>query len=963
MTQQTFTKVKETFIPSLNITLQEYEHNKTKAKHIHLANEDTNNVFLVGFLTVPDDSTGVAHILEHTALCGSENYPVRDPFFMMIRRSLNTFMNAFTSSDWTAYPFASQNQKDFNNLLDVYLDAAFFPQLEYLDFLQEGHRLEFTEMENPESELVYKGVVFNEMKGAMSSIGSVLYQELTKALFPTITYHNNSGGDPKDIPDLTHEQLVNFHKKHYHPSNSVFMTYGNMDPLDHQKVFEEKVLSKFDYQDFDFSVQDEKRYTAPQSFTATYPLPVDEPLEKQSHVINSWLLNPIMDADELMRARILSSVLVDNASSPLRLALESTDLGTAPSMFCGLEEGTRESFFSCGLEGANAEDTDKINQLITDTLISVRDNGVPQESIESALHQLELASREISGDRYPYGLRLIVDTLTPVLHGGEAFDTLSFDESLKQMREEIQDRDFIPNLVDRLLLNNPHHVMLTVNPSHTLADELVANEKARLAEIQANLTEEETAKIIADAKALQARQSQIDDDSILPMVTREDIPEKLTFPELNYDLEGLVLGTPTTNGMTYQSIVVDLPALTEEEMEILPFLDAFITEMGTKELSYLEQQARISAITGGVSARTMYQPHDGDIRGFWVLSGKAPLRNSDALGALLRDILFGARFDEVKRMQEIMAQIKLGREQGIVSNGHTYAMGVASQNIGLISQLDQRLSGMQSIKDFRVIENTMKDDENCREFGEKLSALLVKLQKSPYEVIVLNDSEEIEKIGQDFAAVMAHTVDVEVGSFKVPFASHSDEKINLGWAINAPVFYCAKSYKTVTRDHEDSPAFQVLTGFLRNGYLHRAIREQGGAYGGGANYNAASGAFTFFSYRDPRLKETLADFDASIQWLLENEHEEQQLEEAILGVISGIDRPKAPASEYGDRYFMKKYDRTPEDLESYRAAVLKVTIDDLKRVGREYLSNPDTHTAVLGPKAKLEEAGFEVKQF
>ncbi|GGZ79391.1 peptidase M16 [Ignatzschineria indica] len=961
MTQQTFTKVKETFIPSLNITLQEYEHNVTKAKHIHLANDDSNNVFLVGFLTVPEDSTGVAHILEHTALCGSENYPVRDPFFMMIRRSLNTFMNAFTSSDWTAYPFASQNKKDFYNLLDVYLDAAFFPQLEYLDFLQEGHRLEFSEIDNPESELVYKGVVFNEMKGAMSSIGSILYQELTKALFPTTTYHNNSGGDPEDIPNLTHEALVNFHKKHYHPSNSVFMTYGNMDPLEHQAVFEEKVLSKFDYQDFDFSVKDEKRYTEPQKFTATYPLPVDEPLEKQSHVINSWLLNPIMDADELMRARILSSVLVDNASSPLRLALETSDLGTAPSIFCGLEEGTREAFFSCGLEGANGDESEKINQLIVDTLIQVRDEGVPQESIEAALHQLELASREISGDRYPYGLRLIVDTLTPVLHGGEAYDALSFDESLKKMREEIQDRNFIPNLIDRLLLNNPHRVMLTVNPSHTLADERVAKEKARLAEIQSSLTEADKEKIIREAKALQARQSQIDDDSILPMVTREDIPKKLTFPELNYQ-EGVVLGSPTTNGMTYQSIVVDLPALTEEEMVILPFLDAFITEMGAGSRSYLEQQARISAVTGGVSARTMYQPYDGDIRGYWVLSGKALLDHSDALASLLRDIFFDARFDEVKRMQEIMAQIKVGREQGIVSNGHSYAMGVASQNISLISQLEQRLSGMQSIKDFREIEKRMKDDTECRAFGEKLAALLTKLQQSPYEIIVLNDSEQIEKIGQDFAAVMAHNVTEDVTRFSAPFSEHSEEKVYLGWAINAPVFYCAKSYKTVTRDHQDSPVFQVLTGFLRNGYLHRAIREQGGAYGGGANYNASSGAFNFFSYRDPRLEETLADFDASIVWLLENEHDEQQLEEAILGVISAIDRPKAPASEYGDRYFMAKYDRTPEDLEQYRAAVLNVTIDDLKRVAREYLANPDTHTAVLGPKAALEAAGFEVKQ-
>lgn len=959
---QTFTKTKETFIPSLNITLQEYEHQVTKAKHIHLACDDSNNVFLVGFLTVPEDSTGVAHILEHTALCGSENYPVRDPFFMMIRRSLNTFMNAFTSSDWTAYPFASQNKKDFYNLLDVYLDAAFFPKLDYLDFLQEGHRLEFTEMENPESELVYKGVVFNEMKGAMSSIGSVLYQELTKALFPTITYHNNSGGDPKDIPNLTHEQLVNFHKKHYHPSNSVLMTYGNMDPLEHQKVFEAKALSKFSYQDFDFSVPDEKRYTEPQSFTATYPLPKEEPLEKQSHVINSWLLHKITDADELMRARILSSVLVDNASSPLRYALESTDLGTAPSMFCGLEEGTREAFFSCGLEGANGEDTDKINQLIIDTLTQVRNEGVPQESIEAALHQLELASREISGDRYPYGLRLIVDTLTPVLHGGEAYDTLSFDDSLKQMREEIQDRQFIPNLIDRLLLNNPHRVMLTVNPSHTLAEELVANEKARLAEIQANLTPEEAEKIIADAKALQARQGQIDDDSILPMVTRADIPKKLTFPELNYSHKEVVLGSPTTNGMTYQSIVVDLPELTAEEMDMLPFLDAFITEMGAGELSYREQQARISAITGGVSARTMYQPFNNDIKGFWVLSGKALLENHHQLGELLQDILFNARFDEVKRMQEILAQIKLGREQGIVSNGHAYAMGVASQNISLISQLDQRLSGMQSIKSFRTIEETMRDNDACRAFGEKLSSLLTKLQNSPYELIVLNDAENIEAIGQDFAAVMAHHIDAKTPGFKAPVTLQADEVISLGWAINAPVFYCAKSYKTVTRDHADSPVLQVLTGFLRNGYLHRAIREQGGAYGGGATYNAASGAFNFFSYRDPRLQETLQDFDAALDWLLENEHEEQQLEEAVLGVISAIDRPKAPAAEFGDRYFMQRYERTPEDLEAYRASVLKVTLDDLKRVVNTYFKDRHTHTAVLGPKAALEEAGFEVKQ-
>lgn len=959
---QSFSLIKENYIPSLNITLQEFVHEKTKAKHIHLACDDTNNVFLVGFLTVPEDSTGVAHILEHTALCGSEKYPVRDPFFMMIRRSLNTFMNAFTASDWTAYPFASQNKKDFYNLLNIYLDAAFFPKLDYLDFRQEGHRLEFEEMTNPESPLTYKGVVFNEMKGAMSSIGSVLYHEITKHLFPTITYHNNSGGEPSDIPNLTHEALVAFHKKHYHPSNSVFVTYGNMDPADHQAVFEERALNRFDHQDFDFSVPDEKRFTAPIRYEGVYPLPKEEPLENQSHVINAWLLNPITDAKELMRARILEGVLLDNSSSPLQKVLETTDLGAAPSMFCGLEDGTREAFFACGLEGASSDKVDAIDALITKTLEDVKANGVPQEDIEAVLHQLELSSREITGDRYPYGLRLIVDCLTPVLHGGEALEVLSFDDTLKQMREEIQDPQFIPNLIDRLLLSNPHKLTLTLNPSHTLADELVEKENARLRELESSLTADEKQKIIDDAVALQERQARVDDASILPMVEREDIPKTLEFPEVSYE-GNKVYAKPTTNGMTYQSLVVELPALTEEEMTLLPYLDALITEVGCGENDYLTQQAKAARVTGGIGARTMYQPRKNSdrVKGLWVISGKALLDNHKALAEILKETFFTARFNETKRIQEILAQIKLSREQAIVGNGHAYAMAVASQNIAPINQLSQRLSGMQSIKDFRALEASVKDETACLAFGEKLAALLVKLQQAPFEVVTLNDSDAVKSIADQFGETLGHEIAAEFTPFEIPF-EFSGEKVKLGWAINAPVHYCAKSYKTVTQDHEDAPVFNVLAAFLRNGYLHRAIREQGGAYGGGASYNSNSGAFNFFSYRDPRLEETLKDFDASIDWLLETDHEALALEEAILGVISAIDKPKTPASEYGDVYFMKHFDRTPDEVLSYRANVLNVTIDDLKRVAREYFSDRDTHTAVLGPIASLEKTGLEIKQ-
>ncbi|MEQ9566357.1 MAG: insulinase family protein, partial [Pseudomonadales bacterium] len=287
---QSFEHLRTRKIDSLNLEVEEYRHKTTGAQHIHISADNSENVFLVALRTVPQDSRGVAHILEHTALCGSEKYQVRDPFFMMIRRSLNTFMNAFTCSDWTAYPFASQNKKDFNNLLDVYLDAVFFPRLDPLDFAQEGHRLEFAEMQNPQSPLEFKGVVFNEMKGAMSSPTSILWHSMSEYLYPATTYHYNSGGDPEKITDLTYDELINFHKTHYHPSNAIFMTFGNMDASDLQQQFEEKALNRFDALDREIRVPLEQRYDKPVKVTESYSVPEDEGTGNQTHVVLGWLL-------------------------------------------------------------------------------------------------------------------------------------------------------------------------------------------------------------------------------------------------------------------------------------------------------------------------------------------------------------------------------------------------------------------------------------------------------------------------------------------------------------------------------------------------------------------------------------------------------------------------------------------------------------------------------------------------
>ncbi|MGD8934135.1 MAG: insulinase family protein, partial [Gammaproteobacteria bacterium] len=455
-----FNWIRSERIESLNVTVEEYQHVKTGAMHYHIDADNSENVFLVAFRTVPMDSTGVAHILEHTALCGSKKYPVRDPFFMMIRRSLNTFMNAFTSSDWTAYPFSSQNRKDFNNLLDVYLDAAFFSRLDELDFLQEGHRVEFREPDNPQSDLEFKGVVYNEMKGAMSSPVSVLWQTLSEHLYPTTTYHYNSGGEPQKIPDLTYQQLKDFYRTHYHPSNAIFMTFGDIPAFEHQQQFEEKALCHFDRLDVNIHVDDEKRFSKPAVVEDVYAFDAVEGVteDHKTHHVLGWLLGPSTSLDEVMKSNLLSHVLLENSSSPLRKALETTSLGSAPSPLCGLEDSNHEMCFMCGIEGSEPGDAEAFEKLVIDVLRDVAENGVPQEHLEAVLHQLELSQREIGGDGYPYGLQLILGGLSAAIHRGDPVQLLNLDPVLEELREKIRDASYIKQLVTELLLDNPHRV-------------------------------------------------------------------------------------------------------------------------------------------------------------------------------------------------------------------------------------------------------------------------------------------------------------------------------------------------------------------------------------------------------------------------------------------------------------------------------------------------------------------------
>ncbi|BBA33036.1 peptidase M16C associated domain-containing protein [Methylocaldum marinum] len=952
-----FEWLRSTRVDSLKVDVQEFRHRETEALHIHVAADDDQNAFLVAFRTVPEDSTGVAHILEHTSLCGSRRYPVRDPFFMMIRRSLNTFMNAFTASDWTAYPFASRNRKDFQNLLGVYLDAVFFPNLNPLDFAQEGHRIEFAVPDDPDSELVFKGVVFNEMKGAMSSPVSALWQSLTAAVFPSITYHFNSGGDPEAIPNLTYQQLKAFHRSHYHPSNAVFMTFGDIPPHQHQGVFQEW-LADFEFKPLNIRVPDEHRYDSPLRVEDAYALDGERDTRNKTHIVVGWLLNKSTDIEEVLRSHLLAGVLLNNGASPLRRALETTDLGCAPSPLCGLKDSMREMLFVAGLEGSNPEQAEAVERLIFGVLEEVAENGVDPAMVEALLHQLELHQREITGDGFPYGLQLMLRALRPALHGADPVSALDIDAALERLRERIKDPGFIKALVREQLLNNRHWVRLVMKPDPELGAGRAREEAERLASIRAGMDEAEKKRVIEQAIALAERQSVEDDPELLPKVGLEDVPADLPIPEgVTVPLAGIPATwfSCGTNGLFYEELVIDIPALDDELTRFVPMLCDMVTEVGSGGRDYLATQALHSAVTGGIGARVAVRGAVDDLntsRGVFVVSGKALARNHGALTEILRETVETARFDELSRLRELVKQKRLRLEQSVTGNGHVLAMLAAAAELSPIAALAHNWQGLTGIRAIKALDDSLDSEAILKDLAERLRNLRDTLLTAPRQLLLIGESEARQAFLAALGACWEDRYQLKTGGHFNPPAK-GEYPVRQAWTVSTQVNFCAKAYPAAPAEHPDAPALMVLAGFLRNNFLHRAIREQGGAYGGGATVDLDAGAFRFFSYRDPRLAETLADFDASVDWLFDRTHESRLIEEAILGVIGSIDKPASPAGEAKKAFHAALHGRTAEQRRRFRSRVLEVQLEDLRRVAETYLRPERASTAVITSETTL----------
>lgn len=961
-----FQLLRQHHVEALDIHVSEYKHKVTGAVHYHLATNHDENVFLVAFRTQPMDSKGTAHILEHTALCGSEKFPVRDPFFLMIRRSLNTFMNAFTAADWTAYPFATQNKKDFQNLLSVYLDAAFAANLNPLDFAQEGIRIE---LENDQA--VYKGVVFNEMKGAMSSPTDQLYHQLAYHLFPETTYHYNSGGDPKEIPDLSYEQLVEFYKTHYHPSNAVFMTFGNQNAYDLQEQFETLALHKFSKGTTLYSTP-EKRLTAPIEVTESYAVDSEDLKDKTFHVM-SWLLPETSDIKLRLGMRLVEGILLENSASPLRHYLETCGYAQSTGPLMGVDDSNFEMTFYCGIQGSNAEYAESFKNGVLNILQDVASKPVDTDLVDAILHQIELHQREINGDGTPYGLSLILNGLGSAIHHNDPIHVWDVDSAIEQVKEELKDPMWLSNLIQIHLLDNPHRVQMTLVPDATKSVKEQQAEQARLAEITANLTEAQKIEIQEKTEALKKRQDTPDDLELLPKVGLEDVPADLHI--VSGQLREIIcngLDTPLnlyhagTNGIYYQQVLIQIP----DDIVQSPYfnlLSILMGEVGAGEYDYLELQQLQTAVSGGLgmgaSLRSKVDNKDR-ISAWLTLTTKSLTQKLDAI-QLLKLAFEQLRFDEKDRIIELLQQRKTRWHSRLSGSGHSYAMQAASRQMSALARRDYHNTGLGALNWLSDLVTKIDQDEDAyHALIAELQAIHRKLLQAPKQFLLVCEEHHSDRLVEEVQNVWDK---LQVN--KAPVTLTQVEQVNTkndeAWLIQTNVQFCASAYQAVDVAHADAAPLMVLAAYLRNGFLHSAIREKGGAYGGGASYDGNACSFRFYSYRDPRLAETFNDFEASVQWLLNTEQQPHQLEEAILGLVASMDKPGSPAGEAITACYALLHARTPKFRKMLRERLLNVTLDDLNRVAKQYLLQQKPVKAVVAPFAKREELqqlGFSIQQ-
>lgn len=940
-------------IPELKTRAEMFRHVGTGTDLLSLTNEDENKVFGVTFRTPPADSTGIAHILEHSVLCGSRKYPVKEPFVELLKGSLKTFLNAMTYPDKTCYPVASQNVKDFYNLIDVYLDAVFYPRLTPFVFHQEGWHYE---LDNPADPLNYKGVVFNEMKGAYSSPDNLLSEYSQQSLFPANPYGFDSGGDPKEIPNLTFEQFKAFHEKYYHPSNARVFFYGNDEPEKRLRLVND-YLKDFQRLPVDSTISLQQRFQEPRRLARSFPSGEDS--LKAMFTLN-WLLDETHRVEQNLGFHMLEYMLLGMPGSPLRKALMDSRLGEDLAGV-GLGSELRQMYFSTGLKGISAERADDVEALILSTLSRLVREGIHPHTVEAAQNTIEFILRENNTGSYPRGLVLMLRSLTTWLYDEDPLALVAFEaplEALKRMASTTP--SYFESLIDRYLLRNSHRTSLLLKPDPKLARELDRTEKQRLHQARSVLSPTALQKIAADTATLKAIQETPDPPQALAQIpslklsdldrVNKSIPLALTREKgcdlLYHDL--------FTSGIVYLDIGFNLYALPHTALPYVPLFSRALLEMGTEDEDYVSLTQRISRKTGGIRpslfASSVRDSREGSA---WLfLRGKAMFKQTRDLLDIFRDIFLKVRLDNRERFQQMVLEAKARLEENLVPSGHQV---VSTRLRALFSEADwaeEQMKGISQLFFLRTLAAAVEENwPEVLRVLEEIRTLLINRS-----ALLVNATAE----AGEWDSVQSTVTEFLDALPSLPFQrkrwSPDSVAVFEGMTLPAQVNYVGKGVNLYDMGYRYHGSTHVITRYLRNAWLWEKIRLQGGAYGAFCSFDKHSGALTFVSYRDPNLLKTLEAFDGSARFLKDLEIGNDELVKGIIGTVGDIDQYQLPDAKGYTSMVRHLTGENEERRQRMRDEILGATKRDFQSFG-EILESamPKGVVKVLGSETTIQE--------
>ena len=948
--------IKEENIPDISSKGILLKHKKSGAHVALLINDDNNKVFDIAFRTPPKDSTGVAHIIEHTVLCGSEKFPLKDPFVELAKGSLNTFLNAMTYPDKTMYPVASCNDTDFRNLMEVYLDSVFYPNI-YKNrriFEQEGWHYH---LENKDEPLAYNGVVYNEMKGVYSSADAVLESTVLKNLFPDTTYGLESGGDPDVIPQLTYEQYLDFHRTYYHPSNSYIFLYGNMDMEERLDWIDREYLCRFDAKEADSAIEYQKPFARVKTVRGTYPVLDNEPVNGNTYLNMSVVTGDYSDITESAALNILTYVLLDAPGAPLKKAL--IDAGVGKDVSGSFNDGILQPYFSVDVKYANASDISKFKRVIRETLTKLADEGLDEKALRAAIHYYEFRFREADYSVYPKGLIYIMSAFDSWLYDeNRPFDCLKELSVYDELKAKIG-TGYYENIIRERILKNKHKVYTVLRPQRKMAAKREEELAEKLQAYKESLSEAEIQNIIDETAALEEYQKRADTPEVLeklPVLSVSDIdaetPIRIRTEEKAAGDIKVLHHKYDTRGISYLTLLFAVDDVPQDLLPYMGMLRSVLGYVNTENYSYSELSNEINSKTGGIDCGlSVYAKEGGKTGKFFGIKTKYLDAECAFAVDMIREILLTSKVDDLKRLKEIVISKKAYLQEYIPAAGHISAVSKASAGISDMDDWQEKISGASY---YRFVEQLFENfEERGSEFSEKLKKLIGHIfRKDNLTVSVTAGDAGYEKLSDALPSFTDRLCGKSEEFVKEEFTPYdvSDAVMTAG-----QVQYVASAGNFKNSGYEYTGVLNVLRTMLNYDYLWKNLREKGGAYGCMSAFKRTGDAY-LVSYRDPHLANTLKVYEALADYLDKYDADEKTMSKYIIGTISALDTPmnaKAKGELALTAYFAGL---SEEDFQKERDEILKARAADIRGLSSLIRDCFDgRHICVFGSEAAIKK--------